>query len=505
MLSLSTLQMNAPKAWSGVTSKNHLGAIWQQKPQVANEMITQMLSQARWGDSLENFLNTIPAKYVPTDADYTWQLIGSSERNIPLVAAYSDESLSTLIGESDYNIGAEGAEFFLVFDEAWFADTDVIVGEKNEKYPIRILEDPTPYGNGFVYRVQLFGTAKIDGVPGEELLGGKVFSKDYSPVEDSWSVKGGETTFTAPMTFRNSFTRIRKQYRAPGNMRNRKFAGGMFIAEVNGKKREFSAWMDYQNWVFEYQFAEEKDRLLWYGRGNRNLNGKYLDYGKSGQSIEAGAGLREQMEVSNTHFYNTFSIKLMQNILTELSEGKLGFDQRKFMVRTGERGATMIHEAIEAEALGWAPLFDQSAQRQVSSELHKNAREYGYQYTQFLMPNGIELMIAVDKMYDDRYRNKLRAPKNDVFNGGVAESYRMDILDVGTVNGGEANIRKVYAESEPDLMRYIPGLRNPFSPDGEFSAIAVSTDGYEVHRMATCSGMITDPSRTASLIPAILD
>ena len=102
-------------------------------------------------------------------------------------------------------------------------------------------------------------------------------------------------------------------------------------------------------------------------------------------------------------------------------------------------------------------------------------------------------------MYSDRERNKVYHP-----DGGLAESYRYDILDVG-MSAGEPNIRKVYVKGSEDIMGYVPGLRNPFSPTGERNIMANPVDGYTIHRGSICGAMVKDPSRTASLIPSILE
>lgn len=494
-------QLTDAKSWSGLTTKNHLGAIHQTKPQLASKMITRMLSQY-YGATLEAQLSEIPSLNLDTDDDYTWKLIGSSERNIPLVEARFQGATVVL---SDYGVGAAGTEFELVFAERYFSDVNVIVGERNEIYPIRVLDDPSPEGNNWVYRCEMWGQAKVDGIPGEELVGGKKFSKEFSPVEDTLSIKGGEITYTSPIDFRNTFSRIRMQYTAPGNMKDAKFAGEFTQLGANGEKKTFVTWMEYNNWIFEHQFMREKNTLLWFGRSARDSKGKFTNVGKSGHIISAGAGLREQMEVANTFFYSKFTADFLTNVLTELSEGKLAMDERMFVIRTGERGAILFHKAIADAASGWTPLFDQAATQNVDSVLHTNARSHGFQYTQFKAPNGITVKIEVDPIYSDPVRNKIMAPNNGHFFGGVAEAYRMDILDMGTVEG-EANIRKVYANNSPDTTGYIPGLRHPFSPTGEsgMNLMATPKDGYEVHKFATCSAFIKDVTRTATLLPSIL-
>lgn len=493
-------QITDAKSWSGITTKNHIGSIFESRPQLASKLMTRMLSQY-YGATLEAQLSEIPAQYLDTDDDYTWKLIGSTERNIPLVEARFQ---GATVLATDFGVGANGAEFELVFPERYFSDVNVIIGER-DVYPIQILDDPSPEGTNWVYRVVMWGNAKVDGVPGDELVAGKRFSKEYSPVEEDFSIKGGEVNYSSPISFRNTFTRIRMQYTAPGSMSDTKFAGQFTQLGPNGEKQTFVAWMEYQNWVFEHQFSQDKNRLLWYGRSARDGKGKFNTVGKSGNVISAGAGLREQMEIANTFFYSKFTADYITNILTELAEGKLSMDERKFVIRTGERGAILFHKAIAAEASGWTPLFDQSAQKQTVSALHSNSRAYGFQYTEFMAPNQIHVKIEVDPMYSDPVRNKIMAPNNGHFFGGVAESYRMDILDMGTVEG-EPNIRKVYAKNQPDTTGYIPGLRHPFSPTGAkgMNLMATPKDGYEVHKFATCSGYIKDVSRTASLIPSIL-
>ena len=90
-----------------------------------------------------------------------------------------------------------------------------------------------------------------------------------------------------------------------------------------------------------------------YGRSNRNSNGEYMNFGKSGNVIKMGAGLREQMEVANTIYYNHFSLKLIEDALYELSASKLDMGDRIFVLRTGERGAVQFHKEVLKTVSGW--------------------------------------------------------------------------------------------------------------------------------------------------------
>lgn len=75
-------------------------------------------------------------------------MIGSSRRNIPLVEARDENG--TVVTEESTNVGVGTSPFYLVFPEDWFADGEVIVGNLNQVYPIRILGDARMEGTNAV-------------------------------------------------------------------------------------------------------------------------------------------------------------------------------------------------------------------------------------------------------------------------------------------------------------------------------------------------------------------
>lgn len=236
-----------------------------------------------------------------------------------------------------------------------------------------------------------------------------------------------------------------------------------------------------------------------FARSNRDSNGQYNDFGKSGHVVRQGSGIREQMEVSNTTVYNTFSITLLESILYDLSEAKLDMNDRTFLVRTGERGIIAVHKAINSEVSGWTSLTDSNpaTYERTSSPFHANAFKAGYQFTEWLAPNGVHVIFEVDPMYDDKVRNKVLHPL-----GGVAESYRYDILYVG--NADEPNIQKVMLKGSPEIHGYSAGFRNPFT--GEINNMHMGTmeDSATYTRYCQIGAVVFDPSKTVSLIPSLL-
>lgn len=459
--------------------------------------MVQLLAYQR-GKTLDTLLNSFPTKEFESDDEYTWDVIGSSRRNIPLLEA-RNENGQVVTSESGM-VGAGTAPFYLVFGEDWFADGEYLVGELNEIYQFRVLGDARMEGTNAVYCVELAG-GNTEGVPAERLLAGERFSIEAAFVEDELSRKVGDVRFAAPVSMRNEFSTIRIQHKVPGNKIDRKLAVGIPV-KCNGKSSTMNMWMHYVDYQVECQFADYKNNALAFGRSNRNANGEYMNLGKSGNMIKTGAGLYEQMEVANTTFYNVFSIKLIEDALYELSAAKLGMKDRQFLIRTGERGAIQFHKAIMDTVSGWmAFTFNGDALNMVkktNSPLHENALSAGFQFVEYKAPNGVSVKLEVDPYYDDPVRNKIQHPL-----GGPAFSYRYDIMDIGSMD--QPNIFKCTIKNQPEYRGYQWGpFRNPFTGETNNPYASFDEDGAVIHKMAKLGICVLDPTRTLSLIPAVL-
>ena len=133
--------------YSKVTKANHLGNIFKLQPQKATNLMVQLLALYR-GKTLDTFLSKFPTKEYDSDDDYTWDIVGASSKNIPLVEARTIDNVP--VSEGDNNVGVNGEPFYLVFGEDWFPNGVVIVGELNEVYPIRVISDGRNEGTNTV-------------------------------------------------------------------------------------------------------------------------------------------------------------------------------------------------------------------------------------------------------------------------------------------------------------------------------------------------------------------
>lgn len=99
-----------------LTKENHLGSIFQLAPQKATNLMVQLLAFHR-GKTLDTFLSQFPQKEYDDDSEMTWEVIGSSRRNIPLVEARDENG--TPVTTTTGMTGAGTAPFYLVFGEDW--------------------------------------------------------------------------------------------------------------------------------------------------------------------------------------------------------------------------------------------------------------------------------------------------------------------------------------------------------------------------------------------------
>lgn len=496
---LGKFQMVGFSHWKGLTKENHLGQIFQLAPQKATNLMVQLLATQR-GKTLDTFLNQFPTREFEDDNEYYWEVVGSSRRNIPLLEA-RDENGSVVTSASG-NVGAGTAPFYLVFPEDWFADGEYIVGNLNEVYQFRILGDARMEGTNAVYKVELAGGNTI-GCPAERLLAGERFSVEAAFVEKELSRKVGDIRFSSPISMRNEWSQIRIQHKVPGSMLNKKLAVGIpMVDNKTGKKSVANMWMHQVDYEVECQFSDYKNNALAFGRSNRNGNGEYTNIGKSGGVIKTGAGLYEQMEVANTMYYNTFSLKLLEDALYELSAAKLEYGDRYFLIKTGERGAIQFHKAVLQTVSGWTQFTLNgdalSIVEKTQTNLHSNGLSAGFQFVEYKAPNGVRVKIDVDPYYDDTVRNKIMHPM-----GGPAFSYRYDIMYIGTMD--QPNIFKCTIKGQPEYRGYQWGpFRNPFTGATNNPHASFDEDAAVIHKYATLGICVLDPTRTMSLIPAVL-
>lgn len=503
---ISNNQMVGVTAWKGtVTKDNHLYGLFRTNPQMASDVMTVLMSSMHL-PTLDTYLSKeVPVREYEDDSELFWDVVASSRRNIPLVEARTMSGVTVTAGSG--NIGQNFEPFYLVFPTDWFALGEVLWGELNEVYPMIVKEEGRQEGTNTVYLVEMFGADGAKGIPAEQLLAGRKFSWAYAPVEENFSRKVGDVRFSTPVSMRGDWQRVRLQHKIGGKELGKRLAANIPVSrEVNGKTETAiaSRWMLAVTWKIEETWNEYKNNALDRGVSTRMENGEYSNFGLSGLANRQGSGFRQQQAAGNQTYYTKFRIGLIEDALYGISAGKLDFSKRKFVIRTGERGAMLFSKEAKKEMSGWIPLYGGTSnvpyiKSGASTDFAPNGVSVtDLQITKWISSNGLEATIMIDSSKDDLQTNKIMHPL-----GGPAESYRFDIFYASDEE--QPNVQKCMVKGQPELRGYQWGpFANPFTGEMNNASASFDEDAAVVHYKATLGLVIYDPTRCTSLIPAIL-
>ena len=350
-------------------------------------------------------------------------------------------------------IGANREPFYLVFPEMWFFDGEEIFGELNQVYPMLIKDKPKTEGTNYVYLVEL-SNGSTNGIPAERLLAGERFSWGFAPVERGLSRGVGGVRSATPAKMRNEFTTISITDEVYGDVYGQKIAMGVPMVRVDqsGKmvKETANMWMHYWEFEFEKTWREYKNNLYAYSVSNRNENGEYMNFGKSAEVIRKGDGLYAQLERGNVHYYNKFSLQLLEDLLLSISTSKLEAGEREFLIRTGEYGMRDFSRAVSQTGSGWS-MYNYNADNLgiMKKTGDNNFTLVNPQFDNYYTFGGIKIRVEVDSFYDDPVNNKIEFPGGE----GKAMSHRFDIINIGTMD--QPNIFKCGIKGQPTEVRSI--------------------------------------------------
>lgn len=503
---ISNNQMVGVTAWKGtVTKDNHLYGLFRTNPQMASDVMTVLMSSMHL-PTLDTYLSKeVPVREYEDDSELFWDVVASSRRNIPLVEARTMSGETVTAGKG--TIGQNFEPFYLVFPTDWFALGEVLWGELNEVYPMIVKEEGRQEGTNTVYLVEMFGADGANGIPAEQLLAGRKFSWAYAPVEENFSRKVGDVRFSTPVSMRGDWQRVRLQHKVGGKELGKRLAANIPVSrEVNGRTETAiaSRWMLAVTWKIEETWNEYKNNALDRGVSTRMENGEYSNFGLSGLANRQGSGFRQQQAAGNQTYYTKFRIGLIEDALYGISAGKLDFSKRKFVIRTGERGAMLFSKEAKKEMSGWIPLYGGTSnvpyiKSGASTDFAPNGVSVtDLQITKWISSNGLEATIMIDSSKDDLQTNKIMHPL-----GGPAESYRFDIFYASDEE--QPNVQKCMVKGQPELRGYQWGpFANPFTGEMNNASASFDEDAAVVHYKATLGLVIYDPTRCVSLIPAIL-
>lgn len=476
---LNALQVSYAKSWAGLTTENHLYAIYQNEPQLASDIVTEIFNKMGYV-SMDNFLSKYPTMMLDHDGEYRWMLKGDNRRAIKIVSFTS--AANTAVGKP----GLNQEIFQLEVEERFFSVSDFLIFDDRE-FGVRIVGEGFANGTNWVYEVQSMDPAVGAFIPGQLLVAGKKVSRQNNIVTNTLNDEYNEPQFSSHFEMRNVFSTLSKQQIVPGNMHNRP----LLIKMNAGDGKETAVWTKWQDIETELQWRKEKANQLFFSKFNQKADGTFGNKARNGFVIKQGAGLRQQISPSYKFYYTTLTLDYLHEVAQNLSINILPEDQREFLILTGERGMFAFSKLIEDKVAVFNPIGNPDRLTGTGSNLG-----FRGQYKVFEGYNGIKYTVMHMPEYDDVIDNRLEHP-----DGGYTENYRMTIMNVGTTNG-EPNIQKMGVKGRTDIKWYVAGSTSPFGPQNNGSG-GSEIDGYKIMYQTTQGIKLKNPLSAAELIPSV--
>jgi len=473
-------QTKAMKQHSNMTALNHLGLGLNARPTVLKGTMDQIFSSKNlYSDnplSAKLMGSKITEETIGT-LNWEWEMKGANLR--PLV------SLENINPIGQVKLGQFKRNFKLKLDESFYVPGDIVSpGDSGKKLQCRVQEGPKRQGDGYVYDVQIMTDSSSAFVPASYLNPGVKWGKLYSQYEEGNNQRGS-TQYSSPLAFSNKMTKIAKKHEVTDYASTEVLA--VAIPDSNGKMHE--SWMRYADVEFWKQYYREKERHFWYGRSTSSV------IGSTGRTVQAGAGVQEQLEDSNIHRYNQLTTKGIEEYLMDIFYSRTSPSARKTLAcYTGQFGLNEFNRVVT----DWASKrgFTLNVERfidNVKSDFHTNSLQAGFQFTKYNMSNNISIELHHNPLYDDVEINF----ELDPITGYPVESMRFTFLDFSGENSS-SNI-KIMNKKDSFASGYYEGLYGPLGPQ-QRGKMSHEGSSYSMHAEETCGLHIKDITLCGEMI-----
>jgi hypothetical protein len=439
---------------SSMTDENSLAAALLTQPDVLSPVITHLAGQEDKRFPLSFLTEGMGATNYINDIEYDYPVMGRLNKALQCV------------GQS--GTGANHSRIELTFPERWFVRQYII--EDSEGTQLRIMDDPKPSANGYVYSCQLVSS---DGAGvSASALANRQFVQLYAPAAMSGS-RGNESHWVAPSKMRNQISLIRKSYAYEGNMPDR-----VVNFQFNVGGRTTNLWYDFEEYQHMLRWKEETEYALWYSQYNRDSNGIIHLKDDNGKPISLGSGVLEQ--IPNVDTYSTLTAQKLKAVVRDALYGASDAQKMNIVLFTGIGGLEEFDNAMKQE-VGSGNYIKNTPENAFVSGSGANLVMGGF-FTTYQHIDGHTITVRHLPLFDHGAR-ALNADRHPV-TGLPMESYRMVFLDMSTYDG-EKNIKYISRKGR-ELVRWaVAGATVPPGFAGNATR-ATDVDGSSVHFMKEC-------------------
>lgn len=389
--------------------------------------------------------------------EFTSNVMGKPKKTSTIASTINSGSDKPGIGFSTFRISFVD-RWFMMNQELYCSDINTV---------LRVVSDPQPDGDRFLYTVELVTADSLQYCPVEYLSAGTVWSGGIVKV-GLWSSEGTEHRSQNPGKIKNQVSFVRDSYNLKGNIQNK-----IMVVEASLGSKSTKYFCEYELYQRTLQWKEKCESDLWYSKYNRDENGNINNIDRNGQApIASAAGLLEQ--IPNEDSYSKMTTDKLTQIVRDALFNASDSTNRKIRVHTGTGGMQEAHEAMTKASSGFTLVDSKFVQGSAPDKL-----TYGAYFTKFRTVDGDEVEFVLTPLLDSGLRAS--ASEAHPLTGLPLESYSMYFIDYSEYEG-KKNIEYIHEKGRGDTNIIVAGLQLPPGYEQSKSIIrSTSKDESSIH------------------------
>jgi hypothetical protein len=410
---------------------------------------------------------------------YRWYLQGAEEKCARVIENLEINNPTAGIGRTTFRVK---------LDLDYFMSPDVLMGEDPD-YSLQILEGPIQDGTGYIYTVRIQTDDNTKFFPAELMQPGKEFSKVWTTVSSEFNEEFGTQQYNSSFqlesqvsAFAQKFTLTDKALRQQGRIS----VDFGYTDPMTGKMKKVTKFLPMAEAKMHNELYQSMEAQYTYGERS-TYEGNNKRYWK-----KTGPGIRQILRDGHREVYSgTLTEQRLIDYLMDIFFSRVDEGDRKVTVMTGTMGSIMFHDMLAASSRAFLQI-----DTHWTTKLSENPRHlsYGAQFTHYQGPEGIEVTLIKNPMYDSTKYCKRMHPD---YPGRPIDSWRMTFLDFGSTDG-EANIQMLKVK---DTYRYgyQSGTVGPMGPvqGGDVNALIAGCTWFTE---GTGGVWMKDPTKGGELI-----
>jgi len=365
-------------------------------------------------------------KMALTSRDYTWKMMSHFKQFGTVLEVI----------ETSARPGQNFTEIVTVLDTDQYQYPDVIIFE-DENYPLEVQDKPKKHSSGgYLYRLLLQTDDDKLYLPSHLLQVGQTTMKVSSSVTDEMNQDYGTLQFNTIFELRSQMGNSAVKVEFTDKMLRIDKNSGDPVQKLKHWRVPF---LDNKGSTY-YNFMPMAEAAMWnqlytdvewatvYGKVSTRLNKGYLK--------KTGPGLRQQLDSSNRLYHNgNLSLIRMEEFLSSIYRGRTDASpsQRNVVLDTGEMGALLFDRMAASDASSFT-----TVDTHFISGTDPRHLAYGAQFTRYIGKNGLDVTIMLNPGKDN---SDLSRKTHPLYSNIPLNSWRMDILDLGTTRNYEDEVR----------------------------------------------------------------